>query len=77
MVEGAVDLSSRDGDVELRVEAYGNTYLLYLDGQQITSATFPGPTSSRIALWAHNSHRIADSNGYAPRFEDIRIESIP
>jgi hypothetical protein len=62
---------------ELRVEAYGNTYILYIDDKQITSATFPGPTSGHIALWSRNSGREDETERYAPRFEDIRIESMP
>ena len=71
------DFSLRHEGAELRVEAYGNAYILYLDGQKITSATFEGSTASRIALWAQNSAQKDDSDRYAPRFEDIRIESAP
>ncbi len=71
------DFSFRDRETDLRIEAYGNTYILYLDDKKITSATFPGPTSGRIALWAQNSKNEERSDSYAPRFEDIRIESAP
>jgi hypothetical protein len=66
-----------DEDGELRIEAYRDTYILYLDGRQITSASFPGSTSSRIALWAQNSPNDREAENYALRFGDIRIESVP
>lgn len=71
------DLSINRRGIELRIEASGNTYILYVDGQMVTSTTFAGSTSSRIGLWAQNSNDRPQTDHYAPRFEDIRIESVP
>ncbi len=74
---GEMDFSFRSEGAELRIEAYDDSYILYLNDKKITSATFLGSTSSRIAMWIQNSEHEDDSDSYAPRFEDIRIESIP
>ncbi len=71
------DFSLRNREAELRVEASGNAYTLYINGQYITSATVDSSVPSRIALWARNSEHDEDSDGFSPRFEDIRIESVP
>jgi hypothetical protein len=61
----------------IRVEVRGDTYLAYINGELITSATIPGYDYGLTGLWMSTNSNINDPDIYAPRFEYITIESLP
>jgi hypothetical protein len=61
----------------IRVEVRGDTYLAYINGELITSATIPGYDFGLTGLWMSTNPVINDPDIYAPRFEYITIESLP
>jgi hypothetical protein len=61
----------------IRLEVRGDTYLAYINGELITSATIPDYDYGLTGLWMSTNSRLNEPNYYAPRFEYITIESLP
>lgn len=59
------------------VEAIGNTYFAYIDGQQLTSVTIPGSINGQAGLWFSNSSGENSVRAYAARYESFKIEGLP
>lgn len=72
--EGEFNLT--EGENEIRVDVIGNTYLVYVNGKQVNSATIPGLEVGEIGFWFQSGTFSDDVETYSPRIEEIQIESM-
>ncbi len=59
------------------IEATSDTYFVYVDGQQMASATIPGPIIGQVGLWFSNSSRQNTPHQFAASYESFDIQETP
>jgi len=61
----------------VEVQAVGNTYYAYKDGELFTSATIESPTNGKVGLYFRSNPNSNDPASYAPRFDYCTVEPLP
>ena len=65
------------GTTEIKVEAVGNSYSVYVDGRFIKDFQIPeSPTQGIVGLYFQTSWQSSSAEWYTARFDEIRIEAI-
>lgn len=59
-----------------RIEVIGDAYIAYVDDVRYTSASIEGFDVGKIGLWFLASKAVSYQENFAPRFQEIRIESM-
>jgi hypothetical protein len=67
---------SNDGN-EIRIVGIDNTYRAYVNGNELSSVSLNGAMSGPIGLLFRTSSAVSAAESYAPRFDSIKITSLP